>query len=77
MLNSLLPEVSSWTSMNHPSRVLRLENGNELIFRFVRRPISLFEAIGQPLYGVAHPKCFDETGSGGILFVRSPLDNTR
>lgn len=62
VLNSLLPDVASWTSINHPSRALLLENGNELVFRFVRRPISLFEAINQPLYGIAHPKCFDEAG---------------
>lgn len=62
VLNSLLPEVKNWKSMQEKSKNICIEKDNELVFRFNRRPLSLFEAIGQPIYGIAHPKCFDENG---------------
>lgn len=62
VLNSLLPEVKHWKSMREKSTNICIEKSNELVFRFNRRPLSLFEAIGQPIYGIANPKCFDENG---------------
>ncbi len=62
VLNSLLPEIKTWQSMDEQTRVVVIENANELVFRFNRRPLCLFEAIGQPIYGIAHPKCFDHNG---------------
>jgi ABC-type transport system substrate-binding protein len=62
VLNSLLPEVKHWKSMNEKSDNIFINKNHELVFRFIRRPISLFEAIGQPIYGIANPKCFDENG---------------
>ena len=62
VLNSLLPEVKAWTSMHTPSKSIYIERGGVLVFHFDRRPIGLFEAIGQPIYGVAHPSSFDKDG---------------
>lgn len=62
VLNSLLPEVAGWSSMHQETHIIKIENKNELVFRFARRPLNLFEAISQPLYGIAHPKCFDRNG---------------
>src|SRR5690606_10800991 len=61
VLNSLLPDIASWKSMKEPSENIRLED-NVLVFKFIRRPINLFEAISQPIYGIANPKCFDDRG---------------
>jgi ABC-type oligopeptide transport system substrate-binding subunit len=62
VLNSLLPEIQSWKSMNDESKSIFLNEKKELIFKFIHRPVSLLEAISQPIYGIAHPDCFDHEG---------------
>ncbi len=48
VLNSLLPEVTHWKSMHEPSKVVRLENSNELVFEFVRRPSAFLKQSASP-----------------------------
>ncbi len=62
VLNSLLPEVSSWKNMNSKSNVIFLKNDSQLVFKFSRRPIGLFSQLGQPIYSVVSPKCFSRNG---------------
>ncbi|MFA5140765.1 MAG: ABC transporter substrate-binding protein [Elusimicrobiota bacterium] len=62
VLNSLMPEVASWKSYDAPLSSIFLEKG-DLVFKFSKRPINLFEAISQAIYGIANPKCFDEKGT--------------
>ena len=71
VLNSLLPEVQKWKSMREDSRCICIENVNELVFRFIKEPLSLFETISQPIYGIVHPKCFDSNGIWKKPFVSS------
>lgn len=75
-LNSLMPEVAAWRKYADPLASLSLEN-DSVVFRFNRRPINLFEAISQPLYGIADPKCFDENGRWKDPFCHSPSGQYR
>lgn len=60
-LNALLPELKTWKSYDAPFKSLVEENG-EVVFRFAKRPKNLFEAVSQPIYNIADPKCFDKKG---------------
>lgn len=61
VLNSLLPDVGRWRSCGAPLAGLSAEGG-AIVFRFSRRPGNLFETLGQAVYGIANPKCFDALG---------------
>lgn len=61
-LNALLPEIKNWGSYAEPLKSLYAENG-EVVFKFSRRPKNLLEAISQPIYGLADPKCFGADGA--------------
>jgi ABC-type transport system substrate-binding protein len=61
VLNSLLPEVREMKSMRQPLRSA-YATSDEVVFQFSKRPLNLFETISQPIYGIAHPKCFDDEG---------------
>jgi len=61
ILNSLLPEVKRWKNYDDPLKCLFAEK-DAVVFRFSKRPANLFEAISQPVYGIADPKCFDGKG---------------
>ncbi len=61
LLNSLLPEVSKWENYTAPLKSVYVD-GDEIVFKFNRRPMNLFEEISMPIYGIASPKCFDENG---------------
>lgn len=61
LLNSLLPEVAKWESYAAPLKSVYVD-GDEVVFKFNRRPVNLFEEISMPIYGIASPKCFDENG---------------
>ncbi|OGR46126.1 MAG: hypothetical protein A2X40_07070 [Elusimicrobia bacterium GWC2_65_9] len=60
-LNALLPEIAGWKDFKAPLQSLHADQ-DSLYFHFDRRPVDLFEAIGQPIYGIANPKCFDHQG---------------
>ncbi|HNW43957.1 MAG TPA: ABC transporter substrate-binding protein [Elusimicrobiales bacterium] len=57
-LNSLMPETDGWKDYAAPLKCLYTE-GEELVFKFKRRPDNLFEVLSHPLYGIASPLCFD------------------
>lgn len=61
LLNSLLPEIAKWEDYAAPLESVYVD-GDELVFKFNRRPLNLFEEISMPIYGIASPKCFDEKG---------------
>jgi len=60
-LNALLPELKAWRRYNEPLKTLYEDHG-EAVFVFNKRPKNLFEAISQPIYSIADPKCFNDRG---------------
>lgn len=60
-LNALLPELKTWRSYDEPLKTI-FEDHGEAVFIFNKRPKNLFEAISQPIYSIADPKCFDARG---------------
>jgi peptide/nickel transport system substrate-binding protein len=67
LFNSLLPEVAKWTNYASPLKSVYAD-GDEIVFKFSKRPLNLFEEISMPIYGIASPKCFDENGNWKDLF---------
>lgn len=61
LFNSLLPEVAKWEDYSAPLKGVYAE-GDELVFKFNRRPLNLFEEISMPIYGIASPRCFNANG---------------
>lgn len=60
-LNALLPELKTWKNYEDPLKTVYEEKG-EVFFVFNKRPKNLFEAISQPIYSIADPKCFNPKG---------------
>ncbi|MFA5138125.1 MAG: ABC transporter substrate-binding protein [Elusimicrobiota bacterium] len=60
-LNELLPESAAWSGYEAPLGCLYAD-GDAVVFHFSKRPRNLFQIIGQPIYGIVHPKCFDGDG---------------
>lgn len=60
-LNALLPELKTWENYEDPLKTVYEEKG-EVVFVFNKRPKNLFEAISQPIYSIADPKCFNAKG---------------
>lgn len=60
-LNSLMPEVKTWSDPAAPLSSLYTE-GENLVFHFKRRPNDLFEILSHPVYGIASPRCFGADG---------------
>lgn len=60
-LNLALPEIRKWTDYSAPLKTVYAD-GDALVFKFAYQPVSLFEALEKPLYGIADPKCFDDKG---------------
>lgn len=60
-INMAMPELKTWSDYSVPLRSVYVEGG-AIVFRFKYQPASLFEALEKPLYGIAHPNCFDERG---------------
>lgn len=60
-LNTALPEIKKWRDYSAPLKTIYAE-GDSVFFKFSYQPVGLFEALEKPVYGIAHPKCFDEHG---------------
>lgn len=69
-LNSMLPGIKERKNYGDPIAGLRVEQ-QSLVFEFNSRPRNLFELIGQPLYGIANPKCFGPDGQWKEPFCSS------
>lgn len=62
ILNLAMPEIAKWNDYSRPPKCFEVE-GDELVFRFKFQPASLFESLEKPLYGIAHPDCFNDAGA--------------
>jgi len=60
-LNRYLPEVEKWADYSRPPTCIYID-GDDIVFKFTTQPNDLFEALEKPLYSIANPKCFDESG---------------